>query len=312
MGTQVQGNIDEFQRSGPPTPQDVKQLAKECMEKDLDLDNAAIQQLAGQINDAISGVSNVDAILDETKEDLQRAEDLSRNTKRIRENAELQLQKADNITNDLGRALEAQNDADNKIQSANGDIDSARTDLGLIEHEMNEAMAAADASVEAVQGLSQRQEALQTKYIKNDNRVRDSKEAANQAKEMADDASDELYKLNTEFKNVSDTLDNTSETIGSAKTTAINLQQRATKLANEFSNKLNQLVYIEKEFEDNEKRLIDLSSELVSLNCEMQIHLEVIMDKSNFYRTCSPSMGTWQPKKSCTCSAGNPEPECVI
>ena len=50
----------------------------------------------------------------------------------IRANAELQLQKANNITNDLGKALEAQNDADQKIQSANIDIDSARTDLGLV------------------------------------------------------------------------------------------------------------------------------------------------------------------------------------
>ena len=56
---------------------------------------------------------------------------------------------------------------------------------------------------------------------------------------------------------------------------------------------------------------MDLSSELVSLNCEMKMHLEVIMDKSNFYRTCSPSMGTWQPKRTCSCSPGTPEPVCT-
>ena len=32
---------------------------------------------------------------------------------------------------------------------------------------------------------------------------------------------------------------------------------------------------IEKEFEDNERRLMELSSELVGLNCEMQVHLQV-------------------------------------
>ena len=106
---------------------------------------------------------------------------------------------------------------------------------------MTEAMAAADASVDAVSQLSRRQEDLQTKYIKNDNRVRDSKVAAESARKRADDASDELYKLNTEFKNVSDNLDSTSRTIGNAKGFALNLQDRANKLANEFSRKLNKL-----------------------------------------------------------------------
>ena len=106
---------------------------------------------------------------------------------------------------------------------------------------MTEAMAAADASVDAVSELSRRQEELQTKYIKNDNRVRDSKVAADSAKKKAGEADKELYKLNTEFKNVGDNLDSTSRTIGNAKGIALNLQEKANKLANEFSRKLNQL-----------------------------------------------------------------------
>ncbi len=35
---------------------------------------------------------------------------------------------------------------------------------------------------------------------------------------------------------------------------------------------------IEKEFEENERRLMELSSELVTLNCEMQVHLQVRKD----------------------------------
>ena len=49
---------------------------------------------------------------------------------------------------------------------------------------------------------------------------------------------------------------------------------------------------IEKEFEENERRLMELSSELFTLNCEMQVHLQVIEDKSNYYRICSPP-STW-------------------
>ena len=102
------------------------------MEKDLDLDNTAIQNLADQINDAISGVTNVEQILGDTSDDLRRAEGLKTDAERIRDNAKTQLDTANNITEDLGKALEAQNDADQKIQAANIDIDSARTDLSQV------------------------------------------------------------------------------------------------------------------------------------------------------------------------------------
>ena len=67
---------------------------------------------------------------------------------------------------------------------------------------------------------------------------------------------------------------------------------------------------IEKEFEENERRLIELSTELVKLNCEMKIHLDVIEEKSNYYRTCE-SGGTWEPTTSCVCTSGQFEPTCT-
>ena len=53
-----------------------------------------------------------------------------------------------------------------------------------------------------------------------------------------------------------------------------------------------------------------LSQELVKLNCEMKIHLNVIEEKSNYYRTCATG-GTWTPQETCTCIDGNLEPNCV-
>ncbi len=66
---------------------------------------------------------------------------------------------------------------------------------------------------------------------------------------------------------------------------------------------------MEKEYEETERRLMELSSQLVSLNCEMMIHLQVIEDKSNYYRTCSPP-GEWAPTTTCQCMPGSPDPSC--
>ena len=67
---------------------------------------------------------------------------------------------------------------------------------------------------------------------------------------------------------------------------------------------------IESEFESNERKLMSLSQELVKLNCEMKIHLKVIDEKSNYYRTCATG-GTWEPQETCSCIDGNLEPSCT-
>ena len=70
------------------------------------------------------------------------------------------------------------------------------------------------------------------------------------------------------------------------------------------------IIDIESEFESNETKLQKLSQDLVQLNCEMKIHLEVLDEKTNYHRTCMTG-GTWEPSKSCSCTDGNLEPDCV-
>ena len=67
---------------------------------------------------------------------------------------------------------------------------------------------------------------------------------------------------------------------------------------------------VESEFEDNERRLEELSRQLLSLNCEMKLHLGVIEQLSNFYQTCTPP-DEWNPTESCVCNPGDNDPSCI-
>ena len=67
---------------------------------------------------------------------------------------------------------------------------------------------------------------------------------------------------------------------------------------------------VESEFEDNERKLNELSAQLVGLNCNMLIHLQVIEAKANYHRTCTPP-GTYEPEQDCTCPPGAMEPVCT-
>ncbi|CAB4063911.1 LAMB1 [Lepeophtheirus salmonis] len=251
-----------------------QKLANECLAAEMSLDASEIQNLAGQINEAISSVTNVDQILQETEEDLFEGTISSSSSRRY--------------------AVEDQNKADIAIQEASEDIIAARSDLEKISDQMETAVGSADASFNGVSELAERQKNLQTVFIQNENHVNSAQNAAIQAKNQADSANAELYQLNKGFKNDK----------------AIDLQRRASELSTSASSKLGNLLDVEKEFERNEETLTQLNAELIRLNCEMMIHLQVVESKSKYYRNCSPPE-EWSPSSSCQCLPGQSEPTCT-
>merc|ERR1719507_124744 len=237
------------------------------------------------------------------------AEELKMRADQAKKDAEAQLARAENVTKSLGDAEEAQNAAEEAIQSALADIASARGDLGFIRSEMESATMVSDKTFQDTNTLLEKQRQLQTAFISNENHVKKAQAAAEGAKTQASKANADLYKLNSDFKVVSESLSNKEANIGSAKDKALSLQRRASTLSNSASQKLADLLDMEKQYEKNQKELEELSETLTQMNCQMQIHLKVIQSKSNFYTTCQPPR-TFEPLENCACSSGMTEPEC--
>ena len=267
--------IDDFLTENSATPEQVKDIANECLSAEMTMDAAQIQDLADQINEATASVTDVDKINQETATPLQKAEDLKNRADLAKKDAEAQLARAENVTKSLGDAEEAQNAAEEAIQSALTDIASARKDLGFIQSEMEEATAVSDNTFENTNQLMEKQRQLQTAFISNENHVKKAQAAAEGAKSQASKANADLYKLNSDFKIVSESLSNKEENIGSAKDRALSLQRRASTLSNSASQKLADLLDMEKQYEKNQKELEELSETLKGMNCQMQIHLKV-------------------------------------
>jgi len=309
MVDELTKKIDKFMTDDSATPDQVKDVANQCLNAEMTMDAAKIQGLADQINEATEAVTDVDKINQETATHLRTAEDLKQRADQAKKDAEAQLKRAENVTKSLGDAEEAQNAAEEAIQSALADIASARKDLGFIQSEMEEATAVSDSTFDNTNLLMEKQKQLQTAFISNENHVKKAQAAAEGAKTQASKANADLYKLNSDFKVVSESLSNKEANIGSAKDRALSLQRRASTLSNSASQKLADLLDMEKQYEKNQKELEELSETLQTMNCQMQIHLKTIQAKSNFYTTCQPPR-TFEPLEDCNCSSGMTEPEC--
>lgn len=175
---------------------------------------------------------------------------------------------------------------------------------------MQDATRISDKTFADTEALMEKQKALQTAYISNENHVKKAQTVAEGAKSLASKANSDLYALNSKFRTVSESLTQKEDKIGSAKDRALGLQRRANKLSNSASQKLADLLDMEKQYEENQKELELLSESLTNMNCQMQIHLKVIQSKSAWYTGCmTPSK--WSSEEDCTCPNGETEPQCV-
>ena len=96
------------------------------------LDDSTISDIANEINDAIEKVTNVEGILGDTRADLLRVQQLAEASKQAETYAKNELDKANKITDDLSKASEAQNKADQSLQTTQTKISSAREDLAQV------------------------------------------------------------------------------------------------------------------------------------------------------------------------------------
>ena len=142
------------------------------------------------------------------------------------------------MTKSLGDAEDAQSAAEAAIAAAQRDISEARADLGFIESEMQDATRISDKTFADTEELMEKQKALQTAYISNENHVKKAQTVAEGAKSLASKANSDLYALNSKFRTVSESLTQKEDKIGSAKDRALGLQRRANKLSNSASQKL--------------------------------------------------------------------------
>ena len=142
------------------------------------------------------------------------------------------------MTKSLGDAEDAQSAAEAAIAAAQRDISEARADLGFIESEMQDATRISDKTFADTEVLMEKQKALQTAYISNENHVKKAQTVADGAKSLASKANSDLYALNSKFRTVSESLTQKEDKIGSAKDRALSLQRRANKLSNSASQKL--------------------------------------------------------------------------
>ena len=104
------------------------------MDAELAQDQAEIEKLAVDINNAIVGVPDVDQILADTADNVLMATELKNEAEAVQKEAKTQLDIAEKIIRELSNAAVSQDAAEEAVIQTRNDIDSARTNLGQVSY----------------------------------------------------------------------------------------------------------------------------------------------------------------------------------
>ena len=127
--------ISDFLAGDGATPQAIRDMAQDTLDMSISLRPEQITDLARQINETIASLTNIQAILDATAEDLATAKSLKQRADAAKAEAERILETAQSVLTALERAATAQEAARTAMGSAETSIEQAEDDLTSVRGE---------------------------------------------------------------------------------------------------------------------------------------------------------------------------------
>lgn len=279
--------IRQFLMQEGADPDSIEAVANRVLELSIPASPKQIRHLADEIKDRVKSLSNVDAILEQTQNDVRKAEQLLLDAKKARNKAEGVKNTAESVKKALNDASRAQAAAEKAIQKAKNDIGLTQNQLAQIQSETSASERDLNDAVDRLGDLERQIEALKTKRANNSLDAARAEETATMARDKANEAKEILDgELSDKYRTVQGLMDNKAKTMQDAKHKAEQLRDEAKGLLKDAQDKLQRLAELEKDYEENQKVLEGKARQLDGLEDKMKAILNAINRQIQIYNTC--------------------------
>lgn len=278
--------ITEFLEQGGAKPVEIRAFAEEVLGMSISLTPNQILDLARQINETVRGLTNIEDILEATRNHLRIVLDLKNRADRAKSSADDILRIAQHVVTLLNEARDAQSAAETAIFNARDDITETESDLNEIDRLMLNMNIESNSTLYRVYDMRDRVEAIKRKFAENKIAVDRASMAADRAEIDANEAHENANRLEVKYTDASTRLEaKYLETI-SAKERAILLKTRAFDMHENISRKYMVLQDWERTFLTREEGLLSIQVQINNENTEMVLLVRDIIDAANHLRTC--------------------------
>ncbi|XP_039459916.1 laminin subunit beta-2 isoform X1 [Oreochromis aureus] len=279
--------IRDFLTEEGADPDSIEAVANRVLELSIPASPIQIKHLADEIKERVHSLSNVDAILQQTQNDVRKAEQLLLDAKRARHHAEGVKTTAETVEQALVDAKNAQTSAEKAIRKAKADIGETKKRLTEIESETSDGEMNLNDAVARLNTLRHEINALKTKRASNSMAVARAEETATMARDKANEAKQILDgQLTDKYNEVQQRVDTKAKAVQDAKKRAERLRDEAKELLKDAQKKLQRLAELEKNYEENQKKLEGKARQLDGLEDKMKSILHDINKQIQIYNTC--------------------------
>ncbi|XP_061636801.1 laminin subunit beta-2 isoform X1 [Phyllopteryx taeniolatus] len=279
--------IRDFLMQEGADPDHIEAVANRVLELSIPASPLQIRHLVDEIKERVRSLSNVDAILAQTQDDVRKAEKLLLDAKRERHHAEGVKTTAETVKQALVDAKTAQTSAEKAIARARADIDDTETRLAQIESETSNGERQLREAMDRLGTLGREINVLKTKRANNSMAAARAEETATMARDKANEAKQILDgQLTDKYHEVKQRVATKAKAVQDAKTKAESLRDEAKQLLQDAQNKLQRLAELEKNYEENERRLEGKARQLDGLEDKMRAILNDINKQIQIYNTC--------------------------
>uniref|UniRef100_A0A7N6A212 Laminin, beta 1a n=1 Tax=Anabas testudineus TaxID=64144 RepID=A0A7N6A212_ANATE len=272
--------IRDFLTQDAADLESIELVANEVLAMQMPTTPALLQNLTDEIRQKVGELGHVENILQQSAEDIQRAENLLDQARQASEEAADVKESAEMVKEALDKAQRAQTAASSAIQQAAADIQNTNKLLSSVESETTDAELKLNNATQRLQKLEQDVTVLRDKALN----ITQNTEITNQ--EAVTISKDLDSELKDRYSTVEQLIGQKAEGVADAKKRAESLQQEAKELLLQASDKLQLLKDLEKSYEDNQRTLELKAEQLVELESAVKELLQEISQKVTVYSTC--------------------------
>ncbi|RUS71395.1 hypothetical protein EGW08_020850 [Elysia chlorotica] len=246
-----------------------------------------IKDMADKISNALSSLTDIDKILNDTAEKRKVAEDLKMQAAEASEDAKDIRDTAQLVRDALEEARKVQERAGQAIEQAKADIQDAEDDLKQIKNRTDSVNDTSQSSRMLLEKLHDKLSEINDRYsiLKLDT-LKQAETVAAEAHDLANDAYKKAMELNATYSATSEELDEKHNDTERARFLSEKLQNRADAIFKMTEAQRRDLKDIESKLGDDETRLEKLSDEIDQLSKQMDGYLTIIRERAKNYDSC--------------------------
>ncbi|XP_070762831.1 laminin subunit beta-1a [Enoplosus armatus] len=279
--------IRDFLTQDAADLESIELVANEVLAMQMPTTPAQLQNLTDEIRQKVGELGHVETILQQSADNIQRAENLLDQARLASEEAADVKGSAEKVKQALKEAQRAQTAASSAIQQAAADIHNTNTLLSSVESEAADAELKLNNATQRLQRLEQDVTLLRDKALNVTLSTKQTNQDAASIGKMAEEVKKDLdSELKDKYATVEQLIGQKAGGVADAKKRAELLQQEAKELLLKASDKLQLLKDLEKSYEDNQRTLEVKAEQLVELEAAVKELLQEISHKVTIYSTC--------------------------